>query len=189
MRHRTHGAALQEEAGRRDSSPPRERPPGVSNHLQNHTHASGKRTTTNDQRLTTKVWINFRKRVERVDVIGHVPTCSSMIQNVRACATMREKSEMVVQCSNNICIDMVRRVPRAHGEDQVHLWIRGHHCANPTPHEFQPFQLLASSWFFVVCVFWTFLCVCKRARAGDRADSRTVSRRRCTICNDPERVT
>ena len=33
------GATLQEEAGRRDSSPPRERPPSVSSRLQNHTHA------------------------------------------------------------------------------------------------------------------------------------------------------
>ena len=87
---------------------------------------------------------------------------------------MREKSELVVQCSNSICIDMVRGVPRAPGEDQVHLWIRGHHCAKPTPHEFQPFQPLASSWFLLFA-FWTFLCVRKHARRGPRRFSHSFA--------------
>ena len=87
---------------------------------------------------------------------------------------MCEKSEIVVQCSHIICIDMVRGAPRAHGADQVHLWIRGHHCAKPTPHEFQPFQPLAASWFLLFA-FWSFLCVRKHARRGPRRFSRSFA--------------
>ena len=101
----------------------------------------------------------------------HVQSWFNMFGHVRPCAT-----SLKLSCNVQTAYALIwlGGVPRAHGEDQVHLWIRGHHCAKPTPHEFQPFQPLASSWFLLFA-FWTFLCVRKHARRGPRRFSHSFA--------------